>query len=53
MKLKHKDLLCIHDLSTEEVLLILDVAKKLKKMQKLGVPHEFCKGKTLAAGSSS
>ena len=25
MKLKHKDLLCIHDLSTEEVLLILDV----------------------------
>ena len=48
MKLKHKDLLCIHDLSTEEVLLILDVAKKLKKMQKMGVPHEFCKGKTLA-----
>ena len=48
MRLKHKDLLCIHDLSTEEVLLILDVAKKLKKMQKLGVPHEFCKGKTLA-----
>jgi ornithine carbamoyltransferase len=48
MKLKHKDLLCNHDLSTEEVLLILDVAKKLKKMQKLGVPHEFCKGKTLA-----
>ena len=48
MKLKHKDLLCIHDLSTEEVLLILDVAKKLKKMQKLGVPHQFCKGKTLA-----
>ena len=30
------------------MLLILDVAKKLKKMQKLGVPHEFCKGKTLA-----
>ena len=48
MKLKHKDLLCIHDLSTEEALLILDVAKKLKKMQKMGVPHEFCKGKTLA-----
>ena len=48
MRLKHKDLLCIRDLSTEEVLLILDVAKKLKKMQKMGVPHEFCKGKTLA-----
>ena len=37
MKLKHKDLLSIHDLSTEEVLKILDVAKKLKKMQKAGV----------------
>ena len=48
MKLKHKDLLSIHDLSTEEVLKILDVAKKLKKMQKEGVPHEFCKGQTLA-----
>ena len=48
MGLQHKDLLCIHDLSTEEVLKILDVAKKLKKMQKNGVPHEFCKGKTLA-----
>ncbi len=32
MKLKHKDLLCIHDLSTEEVLLILDVAKKGKTL---------------------
>ncbi len=48
MRLKHKDLLSIHDLSTEEVLLILDVAKKLKKMQKQGVAHEFCRGKTLA-----
>jgi ornithine carbamoyltransferase len=46
--LKHKDLLSIHDLSSEEVLKILDVAKKLKKMQKAGVPHEFCKGQTLA-----
>ena len=27
---------------------ILDVAKKLKSMQKNGVPHEYCKGKTLA-----
>ena len=48
MGLKHKDLLSIHDLSVGEVALILDVAKKLKKMQKNGVPHEYCKGKTLA-----
>ena len=48
MGLKHKDLLSIHDLSVGEVATILDVAKKLKKMQKHGVPHEYCKGKTLA-----
>ena len=48
MGLKHKDLLSIHDLSVGEVATILDVAKKLKKMQKNGVPHEYCKGKTLA-----
>ena len=34
MKLKHKDLLCIHDLSTEEVLLILDVAKNSGRGEK-------------------
>lgn len=48
MGLKHKDLLSIHDLSVGEVATILDVAKKLKSMQKNGVPHEYCKGKTLA-----
>jgi len=48
MALQHKDLLSIHDLTVEEVEKILDVAKKLKKMQKQGVAHEFCKGQTLA-----
>lgn len=48
MKLIHKDLLSIHDLTADEVVHILDVAEKLKTMQKRGVPHEFCKGKTLA-----
>ena len=46
--LQHKDLLSIHDLTAEEVERILSAAQKLKRMQKLGVPHEYCKGKTLA-----
>lgn len=46
--LQHKDLLSIHDLTSEEVEQILTMAQKLKRMQKIGVPHEYCKGKTLA-----
>lgn len=46
--LQHKDLLSIHDLTSEEVERILTMAQKLKRMQKIGVPHEYCKGKTLA-----
>lgn len=46
--LRHKDLLSIHDLTSEEVERILTMAQKLKRMQKIGVPHEYCKGKTLA-----
>lgn len=48
MGLKNKDLLSIHDLSVGEVATILDVSKKLKRMQKAGIPHEYLKGKTLA-----
>ena len=48
MALKHKDLISIHDLSVGEVATILDVSKKLKKKQKMGEPHEYLKGKTLA-----
>ncbi len=48
MGLKNKDLISIHDLSVGEVATILDVTKKLKKMQKEGIPHEYLKGKTLA-----
>lgn len=48
MGLRHKDLLSIHDLTVGEVALILDVAKKLKRMQKEGIPHQYLKGKTLA-----
>lgn len=45
--LKGRDLLSIHDLSVEEVELILDLAAKLKSMQKSGIPHRWLEGKTL------
>ncbi|MGM9561577.1 MAG: ornithine carbamoyltransferase [Phascolarctobacterium sp.] len=48
MGLRNKDLLTIHDLTVGEVATILDVAKKLKRKQKAGEPHQYLKGKTLA-----
>ena len=48
MGLRNKDLLSIHDLTVGEVATILDVAKKLKRKQKAGEPHQYLKGKTLA-----
>ena len=48
MGLRNKDLLTIHDLTVGEVATILDVAKKLKRKQKNGEPHQYLKGKTLA-----
>ncbi len=48
MSLKDKDLISIHDLSVGEVATILEVSRKLKRMQKKGVPHEYLRGKTLA-----
>ncbi len=48
MGLKNKDLISIHDLSVGEVATILDVAKKLKRMQKAGQPHRYLAGKSLA-----
>lgn len=47
MGLKNKDLISIHDLTVGEVATILDVAKKLKRKQKSGEPHQYLKGKTL------
>ena len=46
MSLKDKDLISIHDLRVGEVATILDVAKKLKRKQKAGEPHQYLKGKT-------
>lgn len=45
--LKGKDLLSIHDLSTDEVAEILDCAAQLKIMQKAGIEHKYLTGKTL------
>lgn len=45
--LKGKDLLSIHDLSTDEVAEILDFAAQLKTMQKAGIEHKILAGKTL------
>ena len=41
MSLKDKDLISIHELSVGEVATILDVAKKLKRKQKDGEPHQY------------
>ncbi len=45
--LRGKDLLSIHNLSTDEVAEILDFAAELKTMQKAGVEHKLLAGKTL------
>ena len=45
--LKGKDLLSIHDLSTDEVAEIIDFAAELKVWQKTGVEHKLLSGKTL------
>ncbi len=42
-----KHLLTLHDLTTEEINQILDLAKKLKSDLKKGITHEPLKGKTL------
>lgn len=46
-RMKGRDLLSIHDLTTEEVYKILDLAKDLKAKQKAGIEHHLLKGKTL------
>ena len=43
-----KDLLKLLDLSTEDILLILDTADRLKAERKAGKQHDFPPGKTLA-----
>jgi len=47
-KLKHKDLISIHDLSKEEIQEMLNLAKFLKTKAKKGQTPQLLKGKTLA-----
>ena len=42
-----KDLISLHDLTTEELHSLLELGLKLKKEQKNGIPHPILKGKTL------
>ena len=44
---KGDDFISIHDLSTEEVHQLLDLAADLKEKQKAGIPHPYLQGKTL------
>ena len=43
-----KDLLKLLDLTSEDILEILDTADQLKAMKKAGIQHPFLAGKTLA-----
>lgn len=45
--LKGKDLLSLHEITTEDLYAILDLAADLKAKQKKGVEHHLLKGKTL------
>lgn len=47
MGLRNKDLISIHDLSVGEVATILDVAKKLKRKQKMASRINILKAKLL------
>ena len=44
---KGKDLLSLHEITTEDLYAILDLAADLKAKQKAGIEHHLLKGKTL------
>lgn len=46
--LKGRDLLTLHDFTSQEVKLLLQEAKKIKGYQKAGLAHPYLQGKTLA-----
>jgi len=45
--LRGRDLLSLHHFTPEEIILILDTADNLKKLQKRGERHQYLSGKTL------
>lgn len=42
-----KNFLSLHDLSTKEIEILIELAIKLKREQKAGIPHHILQGKTL------
>ncbi|HAG10850.1 MAG TPA: ornithine carbamoyltransferase [Desulfotomaculum sp.] len=46
-KIQGRDLLCLHDFTSEEINAILQLAGDLKSRQKRGEPHSYLHGKTL------
>jgi ornithine carbamoyltransferase len=48
MNLKGRDYLTLADFKREEIWYLLELARDLKKKQKVGLPHQELKGKTLA-----
>ena len=48
MNLKGRDLLTVLDYTEEELVYVLDVAKRLKLMKKEGLEHKFLSGKNIA-----
>ena len=46
--MKGKDFLKLLDLSTEQILRLLDLAAELKAKKKAGIPHKLCEGKNIA-----
>ena len=46
--LRHRDFISLHDFTSKEVYQFITVAEDIKKMQKLGIPHPYLQGKTLA-----
>lgn len=48
MNLKGRDFLKLLDFSGEEITFLIDLAEKLKKLKKDGIPHRYCTGKNIA-----
>ncbi|MBQ9747596.1 MAG: ornithine carbamoyltransferase [Clostridia bacterium] len=48
MNLKGKHFLKLLDLTTEEIVGLIDYAAELKAQKKAGIPHEICRGKNIA-----
>lgn len=48
MSLKGKDFLKLLDFSSDEILMLIELAKDLKDKKRNGIPHKLCEGKNVA-----